>query len=127
MRERTEDPTGTTVIDFEPQVDPRQIVGDPGVIHVEVVGGPMDGDRRRLAGTSFTIGRTSGNDLSLPLDPRVSARHARISRDGEQCWLEDLGSSNGTFLGKRRVTERVAIGPGAIFVLGGTYLELMPF
>jgi len=127
MKDRPDESTTTTVIDLEPQPDPRQVVGDPGFIHVEVVGGPMDGDRRRVSANCFTIGRIETNDLPLPLDPRISAKHARITRDGPQYWLEDLGSSNGTYLGQLRVHERAAIGPGAIFVLGGTYLEFMAF
>ena len=101
------------------QKEPRPIV-------VEVLGGPMDGARRRIPSALFTIGRAPDNQLSLPLDPTVSTRHACIHGDGEQFWLEDLNSSNGTFVGEKRLTERILIGPGATFRVGHTVIEFMP-
>lgn len=95
-------------------------------IHVEVLGGPMDGLRKRVARPRFTMGRGVGNDLQLPLDPMVSGNHAHILREGEHFWLEDLGSRNGVFLGDRRLTERVLIGRGTIFRIGQTELEFLP-
>ncbi|MEW6400575.1 MAG: FHA domain-containing protein [Chloroflexota bacterium] len=48
------------------------------------------------------IGRDPGVDLTIP-SPAVSRRHARVSRDGNQYVLEDLGSSNGTFVNGERL------------------------
>jgi len=45
----------------------------------------------------FIIGRGSKVDFALK-DKAVSARHCRIRRDGNDCILEDLGSSNGTYV-----------------------------
>ncbi len=95
-------------------------------IQVEVVGGPMDGLRNRVSSPSFSIGREADNDLALAGDPMVSARHARIVREGHHYWLEDLDSRNGVYLGDRRLTERVLIGPGTTFTVGRTQLEFMP-
>ncbi len=95
-------------------------------ISVEVVGGPMDGLRNRVETPDFTIGRDSGNDLALVVDPRVSARHARISREGHHYWLVDLGSRNGVYLGDQRLQERSLIGFGTRFTVGHTQLEFMP-
>ncbi len=95
-------------------------------IQVEVVGGPMDGLKSRVSSPSFSIGREAGNDLALAMDPMVSARHARIVREGHHYWLEDLDSRNGVYLGDRRLTERVLIGPGTTFTVGRTQLEFMP-
>jgi pSer/pThr/pTyr-binding forkhead associated (FHA) protein len=97
----------------------------PEGILVEVVGGPMDGERRRAASAVLSIGRTEENDLALPADPSISARHARIVIDQGQYWLEDLGSTNGTYLGEGKVQGRVLIGPGTVFVVGRTTLELI--
>src|SRR5262245_48248699 len=90
----------------------------PGGILVEVVGGAMDGDRRGATSGILSIGRTEENDLALLGDPSISARHARIVIDHGQYWLEDLGSTNGTYLGEGRVQGRVLIGPGTVFVVG---------
>ena len=94
-------------------------------IMIEVVGGPMDGEQRRAAKGTLTIGRAEDNDLPLTLDPAVSTRHARIVVDQGQYWLEDLQSTNGTFVGEAKVEGRVLIGPGTLFTVGRTMLELL--
>lgn len=95
-------------------------------IRLEIVGGPMDGVTAHALKDILVIGRSPRNDLCLHLDPLVSARHARIVRDGGGYWLEDLGSRNGTYIGDQRLRERTLIGPGTLFVLGNTCLEFMP-
>jgi pSer/pThr/pTyr-binding forkhead associated (FHA) protein len=94
-------------------------------IVVEVVGGPMDGEWRRAATGSLTIGRAEDNDLPLMFDPSVSTRHARIVVDQGQYWLEDLQSTNGTFVGEARVDGRALVGPGTLFTIGRTMIELL--
>ena len=101
-------------------------LGEPAGIQLEVMGGPMDGHRGRATKASFTVGRGPMNDLALHLDPKVSLKHARIVQEGHHYWLEDLGSSNGTYLGDQRITERVLIGPGTVFTVGDTGLEFLP-
>lgn len=95
-------------------------------ICVEVVSGPMDGQRNRVETPRFTIGREADNHLPLTLDPMVSGHHARIVREGHHFWLEDLASKNGVYLGDRRLSERALIGPGTTFTIGQTELEFMP-
>ena len=95
-------------------------------IQVEVVGGPMDGESRRIATTSFSVGRGETNDLILRQDPTISTKHAKIVREGQHYWLEDLGSSNGTFIGDKQIEDRTLIGPGSVFVVGRTSVEFMP-
>ena len=95
-------------------------------ICVEVVGGPMDGHRARVETPWFTIGRDAANDLSLAMDPMVSSRHARIVREGQHFWLEDLGSRNGVYIGDQKLAHRVLLGPGSMFTVGRTQLEFMP-
>jgi hypothetical protein len=63
-----------------------------------------DGERIRID-RSCTLGRASSSDVVLP-DQKVSRRHALIQAQKQyEFWLMDLGSSNGTFLNGRRVTE----------------------
>ena len=104
------------------QMVPRQFTA----IYLEVVGGPMDGISARVDKDTLTIGRSPSADLSLRLDPLVSTNHARVVRDGNVFWLEDLDSRNGTFIGEQRVQERTPIGPGTLFVLGSTCLDFTP-
>lgn len=58
----------------------------------------------------MTIGRHPDNDIVIA-NGAVSARHAAITRSGDQAVLEDLGSSNGTFVNGRRVAQAV-LAPG---------------
>ncbi len=95
-------------------------------ICVEVMGGPMDGRRSRVDTSTFTIGRDPGSDLPLNHDTLVSSHHARIVREGNHYWLEDLDSRNGVFLGDQQLAERVLIGPGTTFTVGRTQLEFTP-
>ncbi|MGE3167059.1 MAG: FHA domain-containing protein [Planctomycetota bacterium] len=99
---------------------------DRGQVRLEVIGGPMDGLRKNVAGDSLSIGRSGDNDLVLPLDLRVSGHHARIVAEGPGYSIEDLQSRNGTFLGKKRVLRRAPIRPGTLFVVGATCIEFMP-
>lgn len=68
---------------------------------------------------SVTLGRSHGNDLAFIGDEYgiVSARHALVALKGSSLWLRDLDSTNGTFVGKTRVTERELLG-GEIIMLG---------
>lgn len=87
------------------------------------------GDTPLQAGDAFalrpvtSLGRDLSNTIVLP-DPEVSAEHALISvRDGHW-WLEDLGSTNGTFLNGVRVREPVIIAPGDVIRVGQVQLKL---
>ncbi|HZG95024.1 MAG TPA: FHA domain-containing protein [Mycobacteriales bacterium] len=93
----------------------------PRVLHVTE--GALAGTKVPLDGTPITIGRAPGSTLLLT-DDYVSSHHARIfSRDG--AWLvEDMGSTNGTFVGAGKVTGPTPIGPGAKVRVGKTVLEL---
>jgi len=95
-------------------------------IHVEVLGGPMDGLDSRQKGDAFTIGRVMGCQLVLPQDASVSMHHARIDREGQSFFLSDLDSRNGTYLGDQRLVDRTPIGPGTTFTVGRTQLEFQP-
>ena len=114
----------STMVFPAPQV---QVVPDTvWHVHVEVLGGPMDGLNRRVPGARMTLGRGTHNDLALSDDPMVSTLHAAIVREGRHYWLEDQGSRNGTFIGDQRISERTLIGPGTNFTLGQTLLVFMP-
>ena len=55
----------------------------------------------------------------------MSRRHARIFREGNDIWIEDLGSANGVFVGQERVQKgRIALGD--MVVIGSLYLRLLP-
>jgi len=63
------------------------------------------------------IGRS--NECPLRLDSSdISARHARMGYENEQFWIEDLGSTNGTFVDGQQISGRVSLAPGVPVVLG---------
>ena len=76
----------------------------------------------------MTFGRTAACDVSLTDDPEVSRVHARVFWRGAAWWLEDLGSTNGTFVGEFRSAERIAaprkLEPGQFFRVGLTRFRL---
>ncbi|MEV0927345.1 FHA domain-containing protein [Streptomyces spongiicola] len=65
---------------------------------------------------SYTLGRDPQGDVVID-DARVSWRHATISRSGRSWFLEDHGSTNGTYVQGRRV-HRLELGPGSAVHLG---------
>jgi pSer/pThr/pTyr-binding forkhead associated (FHA) protein len=54
----------------------------------------------------------------------VSTRHARIGTSGGTFYVEDLGSTNGTYIGSQRITQATAIQLGSRVRVGKTTLEL---
>ncbi len=71
-----------------------------------VLGGAKAGSRYALHKPRVRIGRAEENDIVLP-DPGVSRFHAEVERIREGYVLRDLGSTNGTLVGGRRVRERL--------------------
>jgi hypothetical protein len=79
-----------------------------------IVGRDQDGSAFPLFGDSVTLGRERG-DILFPEDGYVSGQHARVSLRDDRVYLEDLNSSNGTFV---RVRGERAVGPGAAILMG---------
>ena len=73
---------------------------------------------------SISIGRVSESDLVVK-DRFLSRQHARLYRTGEHVWVEDLDSSNGTFVNDRRVEEPTEIRPGDEVRLSTSYITLL--
>jgi pSer/pThr/pTyr-binding forkhead associated (FHA) protein len=91
--------------------------------HVLVVEGANSGDRADLAQAPILIGR--GSDAAIRLDDDyVSTRHARIASSGDQWFVEDLGSTNGTYIGSARITQPTTLTLGTQVRIGKTILEL---
>ena len=62
-------------------------------------------------GDTVTVGRTGGNDVVLPdPDKRISAKHARLERQGESWSLMDVGSTNGTYLNDKKIEAKKPVG-----------------
>ncbi len=91
--------------------------------HVAVVEGSNAGERADLDQAPILIGR--GHDAAIRLDDDyVSTRHARIAASGDQWFVEDLGSTNGTYIGSVRITQPTTLTLGTQVRIGKTILEL---
>lgn len=88
-----------------------------------VTAGPLAGTTLPLGGSPVLVGRSPGCTLVLD-DDYSSNRHARFFPQDGAWWLEDLGSTNGTFLGDERVTDPVRTRPGTPVRIGETVIEL---
>ena len=90
-----------------------------------VTAGSMAGTRIRLGGGPILIGRAEDSTLVLD-DDYASARHARLIQQGDGYALEDLGSTNGTYLDRTRVTSTTPVPVGLPIRIGRTVMELRP-
>jgi pSer/pThr/pTyr-binding forkhead associated (FHA) protein len=103
------------------QREPTKRRGSP--THVIVTEGGNAGARAELDQAPILIGR--GSDAGIRLDDDyVSTRHARIAASGDQWFVEDLGSTNGTYIGTVRITQPTTITLGTQVRIGKTILEL---
>ncbi|MFF5208575.1 FHA domain-containing protein [Streptosporangium sp. NPDC000396] len=94
--------------------EPRQMV---------VTGGPLQGTTITLSETPITIGRA--NDATLVVsDDYASSRHARLFPQDGQWIVEDLGSTNGTYLDRSKVTRPTPVPLGVPIRIGKTVIEL---
>jgi pSer/pThr/pTyr-binding forkhead associated (FHA) protein len=74
-------------------------------------------------GEELTVGRAGGCQITLD-DTYVSQLHARVFRREGQLYVEDLGSTNGTYLNRKKVTAPIAIRKGDRLQIGKTVMEL---
>ena len=88
-----------------------------------VTGGSLAGTSIGLVDQQITIGRA--NDATLVLsDDYASSRHARLFPQNGQWIVEDLGSTNGTYLDRQKVTQPTPVPAGVPIRIGKTVLEL---
>src|SRR5215475_7813684 len=88
-----------------------------------VTEGALAGTTLGLADQQITIGRADDATLVLN-DDYASTRHARLFPQDGQWIVEDLGSTNGTYLDRQKVTQPTPVSPGVPIRIGKTVLEL---
>ena len=104
-----------------PARPPRAGRGSPRIL--VVTAGALKGTSLDLAQQQITLGRA--NDATLVLnDDYASSRHARIFPQDGQWIVEDLGSTNGTYLDRQKVTRPMPVPLGVPIRIGKTVLEL---
>jgi FHA domain-containing protein len=99
-----------------PELDPGRLV---------VVSSPtlQEGQALTLDSASLTVGRGPQNDVKLDGDDYASARHARIEPRRDGVWVEDIGSTNGTYLNGIKLTRARKLTQGDVVRVGETELR----
>jgi hypothetical protein len=82
-----------------------------------------EGEDFELNSSQLTIGRGRQNDIALPNDDFTSARHARFEPRQDGVWVQDLGSTNGTYLNGSRLERPRRLTAGDIVRVGDTDLR----
>ena len=85
-----------------------------------------EGDVVALDAHPLTVGRGRNNDIALPEDDYASSRHARFEPRRDGVYVEDIGSTNGTFVNGIRVTRERKLTPGDVVRIGETDLRYEP-
>lgn len=92
-------------------------------ITIELMSGAQDGEVLKING-SATIGREKTSEIPLQFDRFISRRHARILVNDPLVFLDDLGSTNGTYYDGQRVTSRVELKNRDFFRVGRTWMQI---
>jgi hypothetical protein len=82
-----------------------------------------EGDELQLNSSALLLGRGSRNDVDLTRDEFASSEHARIEPRRDGVWLEDVGSTNGTYLNGTRLTRPKRLTAGDVVRVGETELR----
>jgi len=92
------------------------------VPRLTIISGPASGRAFAMASQLATAGRHATNDLVID-DPRVSGVHLQLRRVGDRVHVRDAGSTNGTWLGRHRISE-IELAAGAEIQLGGSTIRI---
>ena len=104
--------------EFKQQGDKLATRKQPGIsLTIRMDQGPES--IRQFSQPQIMIGRDTKCDLSM-MDEALSAHHARLTHHHGQWWLEDLNSTNGTFLNREKLTTSAVVITGDDFKCGNT-------
>jgi hypothetical protein len=97
----------------------------PSMGRLVVVSSPTleEGEERTLDSAPVTVGRGPQNDVTLDGDDYASAKHARIEPRPDGVWVEDIGSTNGTYLNGIKLTRSRKLTSGDVVRVGETELR----
>ena len=82
-----------------------------------------EGERFELNAKAVTLGRGSPNDIQLEGDEFASAHHARVEPRRDGVWIEDIGSTNGTYVNGTRLDRPQRLTAGDVVRVGETDLR----
>ena len=108
-------------VDYEPRARRRRGGTTLALKFIE----PLDRTGERVTvDSAVTIGRSADCDLAMS-DTYLSSRHARLANDQGDLSIEDLGSTNGTYVNQELVDGRVHLERGDIVQVGGVLFEVV--
>lgn len=114
---------GACTLEFVPAPPPAPTrTGSVGEGTLKIISGPGAGESMTVRG-SATIGRDEGSDLRVQ-DPEVSRSHAKVTVQDGTAWIDDLKSTNGTYVNGERVLEHQSLVGGDRIQVGLTIIEL---
>lgn len=116
-QERREERAASRAVEQPKQHRRRQL-------HLTVVQPPDQSGRSYDLDDELTIGRSPGCGVAMPQDIYTSTLHARLFRRNEQLWIEDLGSTNGTYVNSEQISQAVRLGKGDLLQIGSTVFEV---
>ncbi len=97
--------------------------GRAGKLHLKVIE-PQEGYGQTFeVGEEVTLGRAAGCGVRVE-DSYTSSLHARLFRRNGSLWVEDLGSTNGTWVNAERIGSTAKLGKGDLLQVGGTVFEV---
>jgi hypothetical protein len=93
-------------------------------LYLKVVQPDSEAGRTYDLDDELTIGRSPGCGVAMPGDIYTSTLHARLFRRNDQLWVEDLGSTNGTFVNSEQIKQAVRLGKGDLLQIGSTVFQV---
>jgi hypothetical protein len=121
VEQRTADPLHAAPLPHTPQ---RARKGRRGAVGRLVVMQPKERKGAAFPVTGeITIGRAPNCTISIPDDTFVSQLHARLYQGDDGTWVEDLGSTNGSWLNGAKLVGSLPIAPGDRLQIGSTLME----
>lgn len=112
----------TLLQDLKQQGDKLAVQKKPAItLHIKLEQG--NETVRSFLQPEVMIGRDPNCDLSM-MDESLSAHHARLAHHHGQWWLEDLNSTNGTFLNREKLTTAAVVITGDKFKCGNTVFDI---
>jgi len=94
-----------------------------GRLHLRALEPPERQGQTFELGEEVTLGRAAGCGVRVD-DAYTSSIHARLYRRNGTLWVEDLGSTNGTWVNAERIGSAVKLGKGDLLQVGGTVFEV---
>jgi hypothetical protein len=105
---------------------PKPPAGELGRLVVLKSPALEEGDVLTVDSSPLTVGRGANNDVAISGDEYASTRHARFEPRRDGIWIEDIGSTNGTFVNGIRLTRDRRLTPGDVVRIGETDLRFEP-